>query len=165
MAIKMQKLKTKRNGFTLIEIIIVIVIISIAALLVIPMMSSAGDIQVRAAADMIAADLEYAKSMAISRQKTYKVIFDTVAESYRLADATGITITHPVNAGKPYAVNFKADSRVNQVNIDSVSFAGSEVDFDSVGSPNSGGKIVLKAGGKTVTVSVEAGTGFISVSK
>ena len=160
----MQKLKTKRNGFTLIEIIVVIVIISIAALLVIPMMSSAGDIQVRAAADMIAADLEYAKSMAVSRQKTYRVIFDTAAESYRLADATGITITHPVNAGKLYAVNFKNDSRVSQVNIYSVSFAGSQVVFDYLGSPSSGGVVTLKGGGRTVTVSVEAGTGFISVS-
>ncbi len=159
----MQKLKTKWNGFTLIEIIVVIVIISIAALLVLPMMGSAGDIQVRAAADMIAADLEYAKSMAISRQKTYKVIFNTTAESYRLEDPNGI-ITHPVNAGEPYAVNFKADSRVSQVNINSVSFAGSEVDFDSLGSPSSGGVVTLKAGGKTVTVSVEAATGFISVS-
>jgi type II secretion system protein H len=164
---EMQNQKTKQNGFTLVEIIIVIVIISIAALIAVPMMSSAGDIQVRAAADMIAADLEYAKSMAVSRQKTYKVIFDTAAESYRLAvyeNGITTTITHPVNAGKPYAVNFKADSRVSQVNISSVSFAGSEVDFDSVGSPNSGGVVTLKASGKTVTVTVEAGTGFISVS-
>jgi prepilin-type N-terminal cleavage/methylation domain-containing protein len=161
---KMQKLKTKWNGFTLIEIIVVIVIISIAALLVIPMMSSAGDIQVRAAADMIAADLEYAKSMAVSKQKPYKVIFDTTAESYRLEDDTGI-ITHPVNTGKPYAVNFKADSRVSQVNIFSVDFGGaSQVKFDYLGSPDNGGVVKLTAGGKTVTVAVEEATGFISVS-
>ena len=159
----MQNQKTKRNGFTLIEIIVVIVIISIAALLVIPMMGSAGDIQVRAAADMIAADLEYAKSMAISRQKTYKVIFDATAESYSIEDPNGI-ITHPVNSGMLYMVNFKNDSRVSQVNIDSVSFAGSEVDFDSVGSPNSGGVVTLKGGGKTVMVTVVEATGFISVS-
>jgi prepilin-type N-terminal cleavage/methylation domain-containing protein len=164
---KMQKQEKNKNGFTLIEIIIVMVIISIAALLAIPMLSSVGDIQVRAAADMIAGDLEYAKSMAISRQKTYKVIFDTAAESYRLAvyeNGITTTITHPVNVGKLYSVDFANDSRVNQVNIDSVSFAGSEVDFDSIGSPSSGGVVTLKAGGKTVTVTVEAGTGFISVS-
>jgi len=161
---KMQNPITKSDGFTLIEIIIVIVIISIAALLVIPMMSSAGDIQVCAAADMIAADLEYAKSMAVSRQKPYKVIFDAAAESYRLEDDTGI-ITHPVNAGKPYSVNFKADSRVSQVNIANVNFGGvSQVEFDSMGSPSSGGVVMLTAGGEIVTVTVEAGTGFISVS-
>jgi general secretion pathway protein H len=161
---KMQKLKTKRNGFTLIEIIVVIVIISIAALLVIPMMSSAGDIQVRAAADMIAADLEYAKSMAVSRQKSYWVIFDTTLESYRLEDPNGI-ITHPVNAGKLYEVDFKNDNRVSQVNISAVNFAGaSQVEFDYLGSPDSGGFVTLTAGGKTVTVSVEEATGFISVS-
>jgi prepilin-type N-terminal cleavage/methylation domain-containing protein len=159
----MRKSKSKQNGFTLIEIIIVIVIISIAALIAIPMLGSAGDIQVRAAADMIAADLEYAKSMAVSRQKSYWVIFDTAAESYRLEDDTGI-ITHPVNAGKLYSVNFKNDSRVNQVNIYSVSFAGSQVVFDYLGSPDNGGQIVLTGGGKTVTVSVEAVTGYISVS-
>jgi hypothetical protein len=114
---------------------------------------------------MIAADLEYAKSMAVSRQKTYKVIFDTDAESYSLTDANEVVITHPVNAGKPYAVNFKSDSRVSQVNIDSVNFAGnSYVEFDYLGSPNSGGVVTLKGGGKTVTVAVEEATGFISVS-
>ena len=52
-----------RSGFTLIEVIIVMVIISIVALTALPMMSSASSVQIRSAASMIAADLEYAKSM------------------------------------------------------------------------------------------------------
>lgn len=160
---KMQE--SKKFGFTLIEIIIVVVIISIAALIAIPMMSSAADIQVCSAADMIAADLEYAKSMAVSRQKSYKVIFDTVNESYRIEDESRI-ITHPVNVGKFYEVNFKTDSRVSQVDIDTVDFAGDDrVVFDYLGVPSSGGSVTLVAGGKTITVYVETATGYISVSE
>ena len=162
----MQKSKLEKNGFTLIEIIIVVVILSIAALLAIPMLGNSGDIQVRAAGDMIAADLEYAKGMAVSRQKPYTVVFSDSAESYSIKDANGTVIKHPVN-GKPYSVNFTTDSRISQVNISSlVDFGGtSQVEFDSVGKPvNGGGKIFLAGGGKTVTVSVDAVTGYISVS-
>jgi prepilin-type N-terminal cleavage/methylation domain-containing protein len=153
------------SGFTLIELMVVIVILSIAAFIAIPMMSSAGEIQVSSAADMIAADLEYAKSMAVSRQKSYKVIFDTANESYRIEDANGI-ISHPVNVGKIYEVNFKTDERVSQVDLASVNFASeSRVEFNYLGAPVNGGYVTVVAGGKTVTVSVEAGTGYISVSE
>jgi len=54
------------RGFTLVELLIVIVIITIAALTAIPMMSSAASVQIRSAANMLTADLEYTKSMAIS---------------------------------------------------------------------------------------------------
>ncbi len=56
-----------RCGFTIIEILIVVVILAIAAMTAIPMMSSAGSVQVRSVANMIAADLEYAKSLAITK--------------------------------------------------------------------------------------------------
>ena len=64
------------RGFTMIEIIIVAVIIAIAAMVAIPLMTSAASMQIRSAANMIAADLEYAKSIAISRQKRYAVFFN-----------------------------------------------------------------------------------------
>jgi prepilin-type N-terminal cleavage/methylation domain-containing protein len=152
-------------GFTLVELLVVIVILSIAALIAIPMLSSAGEIQVSSAADMIAADLEYAKSMAVSRQKTYKVIFDSANESYRIEDGNGI-IMHPVNIGKIYELNFKTDNRVNQVKINSVDFGGaSQVEFNYLGSPSSGGTVALIAGGKTIVINVEAATGYVSVSE
>ena len=161
-----QNLIFRNRGFTLIELVAVIVIIAIAAMLAIPMFSSAAGIQIRAAADMMAADIEYAKSMAISRQKTYTVIFDESAESYRIQDESGI-ISHPVTH-KDYVVNFKTDSRVNNVNIVDADFASSEqVSFNYLGSPDpdNGGSVTLSADAETIMVTVEAVTGYVSISQ
>jgi len=149
-------------GFTIVEIIIVVVIISIAALVAVPMMSSAGSVQLRAAANMVLADLEYAKSMAISRGQNYSVEFDINTESYSIKDKDGV-ILHPIKRS-PYIVSFQTDSRLNRVDITSVNFNGtSSVLFDCLGSPDYGGDVVLQAGGNTSTVRVEHVTGFITI--
>lgn len=160
------------RGFTMIEIIIVAVIIAIAAMVAIPMMTSAASMQIRSAANMIAADLEYAKSMAISRQKRYAVVFNESTESYQIEDPNGI-IDHPVKKGFQYVVNFSNDSRLDKVDISAVSFDGtSRIEFDYLGSPYSGagttnplnsGVISLQAGGTAMTITVEPVTGFISI--
>lgn len=156
-------IRSTDSGFSLIEILIVVVIIAIAAAMAIPMMSSAGGIQVRSAANMVAADLEYAKSMAISRQKMYTVVFDKLTESYQIEDANGV-VYHPVKKGFKYIVNFSSDSRLDKVDIADVDFNSEEaVEFDYLGSPDNGGVITLQADGTTVTIIVEAVTGFISI--
>ena len=150
-------------GFTILEILIVVVIIAIAALTVVPMMSSAGSLQIRSAANMIAADLEYAKSMAISRGQYFSVEFDENADSYRILDQDDNVIPHPVKKGFDYVVDFQNDSRLDRVDITSVSFTDSKVTFDCLGSPDNGGTISLSGGGITATVRVEPVTGFISI--
>ena len=95
------------NGFTVIEIIIVVVILSIVALAAVPMLSSAGTMQIRAAANMIAADVEYAKSIAISTGQDHSVVFDQNAENYRIEDQNNNVIPHPVKIGFDYIVDFK----------------------------------------------------------
>lgn len=155
----------------MIEILVVVVIIAIAAMMAIPMMTSAGSMQIRSAADMISADLEYAKSMAISRQKVYSVVFNKTNESYQIEDANGV-IDHPVKKGFKYVVNFGTDSRVSKVDIVDVDFdSTSEVKFDYLGSPYNGssnplnsGVISVQADERTATINVEPVTGFISVS-
>jgi prepilin-type N-terminal cleavage/methylation domain-containing protein len=160
----MKKQYSKTNGFTLIEIIAVIVIIAIAALIAIPVISSASGTQLRSAANMIAADLEYAKSMAISRQKPYKVIFDKNANSYRIQDQTGV-IGNPFKPGSNYIVTFSTDSSLSRVGIVNVNFAGaSQVEFNYLGSPDNGGVVNLAVGTETATITVEPVTGFITIS-
>jgi prepilin-type N-terminal cleavage/methylation domain-containing protein len=167
--------QTVRRGFTMIEMVVVLVILAIAAAIVVPMASSAGTTQLRAAVNIVAADLEYAKSMAISRGQRYAVVFDPATETYRIADESGTTIAHPVKQGFPYSVDFRADSRLGSVDIVTASFDGATaVSFDYLGSPYSGtgpgatpmnsGVITLRAGGTMRTVSVEPVTGFISIS-
>jgi type II secretion system protein H len=163
--------KTSR-GFTLIEILIVVVIMAIAAMLAVPLFSSAGDIQLQAAADLIAADLEYAKSMSITKGQSYSVLFNKTTESYSVREPDGTIAPHPVNIGSNYEVNFATDGRLNQVDIYDVSFDGdSEVKFDSIGSAlnasggslSSNGTIILHADGETKTIRVRRQTGYISI--
>lgn len=159
------------GGFTLVELLIVIAIIMIAALTAIPMMSSAASMQIRSAANMLTADLEYAKSMSISRGQNYSVVFDKDTESYRIEDQDGNVIPHPVKKGFDYVIDFQNDGRLNKVDIVDADFdATSIVKFDYLGSPYNGsnsplnsGVISLQAGGTTTTVTVEAVTGFISI--
>lgn len=152
------------SGFTMVEIVIVIVVIGIAALLAIPMMSSASSLQLRSAANMLAADLEYAKSTAISRGQNYSVVFDTGADSYKIVGPDGNPIEHPVKRGFDYVVSFQNESRLNRVGIASANFNGTQtVTFDCLGSPDSGGSVVLQADTATETINVEPVTGFISI--
>lgn len=152
-----------RSGFTLIEIIIVIAILAIAAMTAIPLMSSGSSVQIRSAANMIAADLEYARSMAISRGQYYYVEFDESAESYQIEDQNNVVISHPVKKGFDYIISFQNDSRLNKVEITNVTFTNDRIRFDCLGSPDDGGTIDLDANGSTATITVEPVTGFISI--
>lgn len=164
-------LKAASGGFTLIEIVIVVVIVAIAAMTAIPIMTSATSFQIRSAANVIAADLEYAKTIAISKGQSFSVVFDKTTESYRIEDQTGAVIAHPVKKGFNYVVDFRSDGRLDKVDIEDVNFdATSEIQFDYLGSPYNAagnplnsGVITLKAGNMAATINVEPVTGFISI--
>ena len=163
---------SRRGGaFTLIEMMLVLVILSIAAMMAIPFAVSGTSTQLKSAANVIAADLEYAKSMAISRGQVYSVVFTTGTESYQIEDSGGV-IDHPVRKGSTYVINFANDSRLSRVDITSAAFdATSTVQFDYLGSPFDGtggalnsGVITLTAGGSTMTINVEPVTGYITIN-
>jgi len=159
-------LPTSGGGFSLLEIIIVAVILCIAGVMIIPMMSSASSTQIRSASNMVAADLEYAKSMAITRGQDFTVVFNTATESYQIQDQTGAIIPHPVKKGFDYEINFSSDSRLSKVDIDNVNFnSASTVTFDYLGTPDNGGDVTLEADGVIVTITVEPVTGFVTISE
>ena len=169
-------LRRAGSGFTIIEVLLVVMIISIAAMMVLPMFSSADSMQLRSAANMIAADLEYAKSMAITRGQKFSVVFDETTDSYRIKDQDGVVIAHPVKKGFSYVINLQ-DERLDKVDIADADFdpdSSNTITFDYLGSPYSGtgtnplnsGVITLQAKGTGVAISVgiEPVTGFISIS-
>ena len=165
--------RIRLGGFTIVEMVIVIIILSIAAMMAIPFATSGTSTQLKAAATIISSDLEYAKSMAISRGQKYWVVFDEGSESYSIKDVNGVIISHPIKKAFPYTINFAADSRLDRVNITSVNFDSADtVGFDYLGSPLqsdgsyliSPGQIELSAGSSTMTVNVEPVTGYITIS-
>ncbi|NIA16938.1 MAG: hypothetical protein GWO86_01190 [Planctomycetes bacterium] len=159
------------GGFSLVELIIIVVILMIAAMIAVPVITSAESFQIRSTANMIAADLEYAKQMAIGRGGFYSVVFDETNESYQIINQSGDVVAHPVKIGQSYSVDLTSDSRTNSVDIVDVDFdSTSTVKFDCLGSPYNGsgtslavGKITLRAGDDEMTVSVEPVTGHISI--
>lgn len=158
-------------ALTLVEVVIVLMIIGIVAAIAVPLYVSAASTQLRTAASIIASDLEYAKSMAISTGKSYSVVFDKSAESYCIKNSTGQVIAHPVHIGTNYVISFAGDSRLNKVDIASTSLApGDTVKFDSLGAPlsSTGGSlnnafILLRIGGNNMKVKIETVTGYISI--
>lgn len=162
----------RSGGFTLVEMVLVVVILAIAAMMAIPFATSGTSTQLKGAATIIASDLEYAKSMAISQGQKYWVDFDENSESYSIKDVNGAIINNPVKKGFGYTVNFAADSRLNRVDITSADFDGTDtVGFNYLGSPFNGGDadlnsgtITLTAGGGTMTVNVEPVTGYITIT-
>lgn len=160
------------GGFTLIEIIAVVVILAIAAMIAIPAFSGASEMQLKSAADKLAADIEYAKSLAVTTQKVHRVTFNVNAKSYDIRDmSTNTIVTDPVRKA-PFTVAYPTDARLSSVTLQSATFGGgASIQFDATGTPqNSGGTalsangtVVLAAKGQTFTIVVAPVTGYVSI--
>jgi prepilin-type N-terminal cleavage/methylation domain-containing protein len=168
-----------RRAFTLIEIIVVVVILAIAALIAIPVFSGASEIQLKAAADKLGADIEYAKSMAVTTQKNHKVVFDTNLERYEIQVYNSLTSTwtlikDPVRNADFRVTYSSPGSRLSSVGIKIVTFGDLTLQFDYTGTPREGanypgtaltaiGEVTLEAKGQECKVKVEPVTGYITI--
>lgn len=147
----------RHRGFTLIELVIVLVMLGTLAAYAIPRWA-ADDTTVAAQAARLARDLRHAQTIAMNQGRTLS--FDIQAPSgYRVTDSV-TAITDPATMQ-----NF-------QITLDnSVSVAGSDTDFDSLGRPTSSGTLLtaprvftLSGTSRTATITVSAVTGFVSIS-
>jgi Tfp pilus assembly protein FimT len=160
-------------AFTLVEILIVVLVLMIAAAIVIPNIGSADDSQAIAAAAILQSDLEVARSMAMTTQVPHSVVFSPDRQSYKVvanytgvAYASAVAINHPVLKGKLYEVRLNGLNGMGRVSVTSIAFGGQPyVTFQSLGDPTAAGSVVLHAGNIIMTVSVEAMTGIVSVTR
>lgn len=71
-------------GFTLIELLIVVAVMGILAGLIVPRSDPSLHDQLRAAAQIVAGDLAYGRSLAVTNNSEYRFTFDTEGNRYIL---------------------------------------------------------------------------------
>jgi prepilin-type N-terminal cleavage/methylation domain-containing protein len=74
--------KRARSGFTLIEMLIVIVVMGLGMMIMVPRLRVSEQTKARAAASLLAADLEAARSKAMAYRAIVRVTFDQAGSTY-----------------------------------------------------------------------------------
>jgi prepilin-type N-terminal cleavage/methylation domain-containing protein len=169
----MTTLGSMRPALTLIEILIVIMILAIAAMIVVPRIGTAADAQATGAARVLQADLEVARSLALTKQQSYSLVFSPDRQSYKVvanyaggAYATAVAVDHPVIAGKLFEVTLARLNGMSSVTVTSVSFGGQTyVTFSSQGDPVAAGSVTIHAGSVVMVVAVEGLTGVVTATR
>lgn len=138
------------------ELVLVLAIIGILSAIALPRYSSGlATYRVRSAAARLAADLTDAREQARATSSTVRVTFDANGHAYLVAREKDNVVTlalAKVDLGEePFVCA-----------IAKVDFAGrSELVFDGRGVPIDGGEVKVRAGERTLTVTVDDVTGLV----
>lgn len=176
---------SRRRGFTLVEIMAVVVILAGLWVLLLPSMSTRDDLVASAAARVVIADLIYAQNRAISTQQMHFVSFAVGGSGtnggYAIYDQQPFTTPVINNVTlQPYTLTFGSGgaSRFSSITLSGLNLDGSTntvLAFDELGQPMActvtgapvalaaAGTITLQSGSQSVTLSIEPGTGNITM--
>ena len=150
--------RSRRQAFTIIEVVVVVLVLGILAAVAAPRYSSAVEgASVSTAAERIATDLTLARRHALATSAPVTVTFDVAAGSYIVpampdlnhsAAAYTVDLTDP-----PY-----------QCRVGSASFAGAaSVTFDRFGQASAGGTVTVVRGSRSRTVTLDAASGSVTL--
>jgi type IV fimbrial biogenesis protein FimT len=135
------KIMHKNSGFTMTELMVTIAVVAILASLAIPnFIAWLPNYRLRSGAEEIQSTLQFARITAIKRNATATVTFDIANETYR-ASVGG----QAIRGGRMPA----------GIDINSTSFGGASVQFDSRGIANNAGNAVVRNNlGRSKTIEV-----------
>ncbi|MFC1571385.1 Tfp pilus assembly protein FimT/FimU [Candidatus Margulisiibacteriota bacterium] len=163
-----------QRAFTLIELVMVIALLGILAVASFVAIGSFQSQHLNAAAERVAADLRYAKNLALTKTVWHGVIYNTGTEVYEIYQTDGTTdtlIKKPEDLNQDFSVDL--DNDYDGVGISSADIdSGSKVEFDPYGVPftdkngnaiTSVGIITLSGGGSSVTVRIAPETGRVYI--
>lgn len=173
-----------RQGFTLVELLIVVSLMAILAAIVLPSATPAVSQHLQAAAEMAASDLGYARSLAVSNGSSYRVVIEVNNNLYRIEHsgsntALDVLPAHPFRAASDTATQHVVDlsklPTLSQrgVRLDSAATDGgvviTEIEFGPLGSTTETDESLIwfssGSGGqvRAVAVSVNPVTGLATV--
>jgi len=158
----------RTRAFTLVEVVIVVLIVAIIAAVGMPAVGDSFDqMKLRAAAKTLMADLNYVRNLAIADGREHGLVFSSTGYTAFLKTppageekARVDVIEHPISH-RPWKVSLSERSIALSADFD----GGGSVTFDSSGTPGAAGSVVLRTGGGSIVVNVEAGTGRVSAQQ
>jgi prepilin-type N-terminal cleavage/methylation domain-containing protein len=169
--------RDRRQGFTLIELVVTTTILAILAVSAVPMFVHSTQQKLRRAAHELAMNIKLARDLAVSTHRKTWVSFDVANSWYQLyiespttpGRANRIDLANPVTGASPFRVSLNQGDAAGVV-ISSASFGGrQEVEFDLFGKPYDGmdvalaadGAAILAAGSTARTVTVVDDSGMV----
>jgi Tfp pilus assembly protein FimT len=169
------ELKLKYKGLRMLEIVVAIIMIGILLTFLFSYFSPHQPVRIDAAAQKVMADIQYARSLAISTSIWAGISFEVnPANTYYIYQIEGDSrtiIENPASLGKHFIINLS--SYYNSILVDSVNVeGGNHLEFDPLGTPyfqKNGppitvpATITLRYGPDTKTIEITPNTGKISI--
>jgi len=161
-------------SYTLIELLLVIIMLGIASALVVPSLGSTDVLRVQSAVRTIVADINYAQSDALARQRGLAIIFNAGSNSYSIVEVKGTTLFPATDTIQ--SVTLSNSRRFHDTRLVSATFDnGSNIlVFDDMGgpvtapgssTPGNGGVIVVSGSQSVFNITVEPYTGRLTVTR
>lgn len=164
----------RRDGFTLIELVVVLVLMAALSLLTVISFSSYKGVKVEAAAQKIAMDIKYVRYLALSTSKWYGISFEAdPINTYTVYETDGsidTAIEDPAHPGRDFLVDL--NEYYEGVLITGANFGGgTKVEFHPLGTPHTDslgpaiatpGSVALESLGITREVYVAPNTGRVT---
>ncbi len=162
----------RKNGFTLIELVMLVLVIGIMSLFVATDFINAVSLnKLEAARWRLKSDIGYAQALAVTQQVNHGIIFNPSTESYSLyRQNVGTLVTDPLTSSD-FIVNYQTDAVLKGIEIESVNFgspATERLEFNQWGVPSDGtqiltsdGSVTLRYQGRTVSIAVAKNTGSV----